>query len=198
MRKKSGLTQACVVFLLALMAGAPFAAGAQNPQLQSPQARSGHALELMKDEVRHQLVMLPYHSVFDWIEAEVQPDGVVILNGDVREPKLKKDAESSLTKVEGVTRVSNNLNVLPLSNHDDDLRVMIYRSIYRSDSPLFKYALQSVGPIHIIVNNGHVTLKGVVDSDSDAQIAYIRAREVPGSFEVKNELQVVKSEKPTS
>jgi hypothetical protein len=83
--------------------------------------------------------------------------------------------------------------VLPLSPEDDRLRVALYRTLYNWDSPLFRYATQSIPSIHIIVDRGRATLKGIVDSKADAQLAYIRARGVPGLFDVKNEL-VVSSE----
>jgi hyperosmotically inducible periplasmic protein len=84
---------------------------------------------------------------------------------------------------------------LPLSPSDDRLRLALYRTLYNWDSPLFRYATQSVPPIHLIVANGHATLKGIVDSKADAEMAYIRARGVPGLFDVKNEIQVA-SEQP--
>jgi BON domain len=86
--------------------------------------------------------------------------------------------------------VINSIEVLPLSPMDDQLRIALYRAIFRFDSPLFRYGTQSVPPVHIIVKNGHVTLKGVVSNQMDSQLAYMAANAVPGVFEVKNELQV--------
>ena len=141
-------------------------------------------------EVRHELAMLPYYGVFDWLEFVVQPDNTVILRGQVARPTTKSDAEASVKDIDGVSRVVNEIGVLPLSPSDDRLRVAIYRALYNWDSPLFRYATQAVPPIHIIVKNGRIELKGVVDSKMDAQLAYTRARGVPGSFDVKNELQI--------
>jgi hyperosmotically inducible protein len=90
--------------------------------------------------------------------------------------------------VDGVSKVNNQIEVLPLSPSDDRLRLALYRAIYNFNSPLFRYATQSVPPIHLIVDRGHATLKGVVANKGDAQLAYIRARGVPGLFSVKNEL----------
>jgi hyperosmotically inducible protein len=70
----------------------------------------------------------------------------------------------------------------------------LYRAIYQSEGPLFKYALRSVGPIHILVKNGHVTLKGVVASEGDKQIAGIAANGVSGVFGVTNDLKVEESQ----
>jgi hyperosmotically inducible protein len=146
-------------------------------------------------EVRHELVTLPYYGVFDWLEYEVQNDGTVVLRGQVVRPSTKSDAEGRVKDVDGVSRVVNEIEVLPPLPNDDRLRVALYRAIYNFNSPLFRYATQSVPPIHLIVNRGHATLKGVVANKGDAQLAYIRARGVPGLFSVKNEL-VIESERP--
>jgi hyperosmotically inducible periplasmic protein len=139
-------------------------------------------------EVRHELVTLPYYGVFDWLEYEVQNDGAVVLRGQVVRPTTKSDAEGRVKDIDGVSRVENDIEVLPLSPQDDRLRRALYRAIYSSNSPLFRYATQSVPPIHLIVKRGHATLKGVVANRGDAQIAYMRARGVPGLFSVRNEL----------
>jgi hyperosmotically inducible protein len=141
-------------------------------------------------EIRHELATLPYYGVFDWLEFVVQPDNTVVLRGQVVRPTTKSDAEARVKDIDGVSRVVNEIEVLPLSGVDDRLRIAIYRALYNWNSPLFRYATQAVPPIHIIVKKGRVTLKGVVDSKMDAQLAYMRARGVPGSFEVKNELLI--------
>jgi hyperosmotically inducible periplasmic protein len=146
-------------------------------------------------EVRHELVTLPYYGVFDWLEYEVQNDGIVILRGQVVRPTTKSDAEGRVKDIDGVKGVINQIEVLPLSPSDDRSRRALYRAIYNFNSPLFRYATQSVPPIHLIVKRGHATLKGVVANRADAQQAYIRARGVPGLFSVKNEL-IVESEQP--
>jgi hyperosmotically inducible protein len=146
-------------------------------------------------EVRHELVTLPYYGVFDWLEYDVQNNGTVVLRGQVVRPTTKSDAEGRVKEIEGVTGVVNQIEVLPLSPSDDRARRALYRAIYNFNSPLFRYATQSVPPIHLIVKRGHATLKGVVASRSDAQIAYTRARGVPGLFSVRNEL-IVEGEQP--
>ena len=133
---------------------------------------------------------LPYYSVFDWLQAEVKPDGTVRLMGEVTRPTIKDDAEKRVKKLEAVNQVIDDIEVLPLSPMDDDLRIALYRAIFNFNTPLFRYATQSVPPIHIIVKNGHVTLKGVVLSQSDSQLAYMAAQGVPGAFEVRNELMI--------
>jgi hyperosmotically inducible protein len=141
-------------------------------------------------EIRHELATLPYYGVFDWLEFEVRPDNTVVLRGQVVRPTTKSDAEARVKDVEGVAKVVNEIAVLPLSPQDDRLRAALYRAIYDWDGPLFRYATQAVPPIHIIVKNGRAVLKGVVASEADKNLAYIKARGVPGLFDVKNELQV--------
>jgi hyperosmotically inducible protein len=194
MRNKPLLTRALITILgVLLLASAPDVRAAQRnkaDQLESTTGRDVRRMEALKEEIRHQLVMLPYYSDFDWLQAEVKPDGSVTLMGQVVRPTLKDDAESRVKKLESVSGVVNNIEVLPLSPMDDRLRVALYRAIYNFDSPLFRYATWSTPPIHIIVKNGHVTLKGVVANQGDSQLAYMAANQVPGVFDVKNELQI--------
>lgn len=157
----------------------------------TPQASTAHITK----EIRHELATLPYYGVFDWLEFQVMPDNTVVLRGQVVRPTTKSEAEARVKNIEGVSKVVNEIQVLPLSPSDDRLRVALYRTIYDWDSPLFRYATQAVPPIHIIVDHGRATLKGVVASKADAQLAYMRARSVPGLFDVKNELQI-ESEMP--
>ena len=133
---------------------------------------------------------MPYYSVFDWIEGEVKPDGTVTLRGEVTRPTIKDDAAGRVKQLESVTKLNNEIEVLPLSPNDDHLRVAVYRAIFNFDSPLFRYATQSVPPIHIIVKNGNVALKGIVANQGDSEFAEIKARGVSGAFDVKNELQI--------
>ncbi len=138
---------------------------------------------------------LPYYGVFDWLEFQVQPDNTVVLRGQVVRPSTKSDAEARVKSIDGVSKVVNEIQTLPLSPQDDRLRVALYRTIYGWNSPLFRYATQAVPAIHMIVDRGRATLKGIVASRGDANLAYIRARGVPGLFDVKSELQV-ESEMP--
>lgn len=144
--------------------------------------------ERITKEVRHELLLLPYYSVFDWLAYKVDGNTVTLL-GQVVRPTLKSDAENVVKRIEGVDKVVNNIEVLPVSPNDDRIRRAEFRSIY-SYPPFEKYDYGPVPPIHILVANGHVTLKGVVDNDSDKNAAEIRAKSVPGVFSVTNELQV--------
>jgi len=141
-------------------------------------------------EVHHELVMLPYYGVFDNLAFKVDGRTVTLL-GEVSRPTLKSDAENVVKKIEGVQRVDNQIKVLPLSPMDNRIRLAEYRAIY-SEASLQKYALQAIPPIHIIVDNGKVTLVGVVMDKGDKNLAGIRANSVSGVFSVTNDLQIEK------
>ena len=141
--------------------------------------------------VRHQLNMLPYMNTFDYLTFTVNADNSVTLTGEVTNPVVKSDAANIVKRVEGVERVDNQIKVLPPSPMDSRLRVRLFRTIYGYPA-LEKYALGVNKPIRIIVQNGHVTLMGVVDNQADKNIAGLRANGVPGIFSVDNQLQVVK------
>ena len=146
-------------------------------------------VEFIKKEVRHELRMLPYLDVFDNLAYQV--DGYeVTLRGQVTRPLLKSDAERAVKRIEGVTRVNNEIEILPLSPFDDRIRLRLFHVIY-GYAPLQKYALSVNKPIRIIVNKGHVDLEGVVDNEADKNIAGIRANGVSDVFSVRNNLQVV-------
>jgi hyperosmotically inducible protein len=152
-------------------------------------ASNGNLPQDLPDQVRHELVMIPYYSVFDDLNYRVD-NGVVTLSGEVTQPVIKDDAERSVKHLPGVTQVTNNIRVLPLSTFDSRIRMAEYRSIYGFGS-LYRYGMGTQPSIHIIVENGHVTLVGVVDNEADKNTAYIRANAVPGVFSVTNDLRVV-------
>lgn len=141
-------------------------------------------------EVRHELLMQPYYTVFDNLAYKVEGYNVVLM-GQVVNPVLKSDAENAVKKIEGVEHVDNQIEVLPLSPMDNQLRRRLYRAIYGYGA-LQKYDMPLLKPIHIIVKNGHATLVGVVDSEADKNLAGLRANGVPGLFSVTNDLVVGK------
>jgi len=151
-------------------------------------AQNDPAAARINKEVRHELVMLPYIDVFDNLAYRVD-GGCVTLVGQVTRPILKQDAERVVKSVDGVDKVDNQIEVLPLSSHDDRLRRSLYRAIYGYTS-LNRYSLPVIKPIRIIVKNGNVTLEGVVDTPADKQVANIRANGVHGVFSVTNNLRV--------
>jgi len=143
----------------------------------------------LSDAVRHELASLPYYNVFDNLEYRVDPSGVVTLSGQVTQPILKSDAEHAVKKISGVSQVIDNIQVLPLSPMDNQIRRAEYRAIFGFGS-LYRYGMGAIPSIHIIVDNGHVTLVGVVDNEADKNMANIRANGVPGVFSVTNDLRV--------
>jgi hyperosmotically inducible protein len=169
---------AVVLMLAALLSFAQ-----QNPP-------SDRAVQRIQREVRHELLMLPYLDVFDNLAYKVDGYNVTLM-GQVTRPSLKSDAENVVKKIEGVEKVDNQIEVLPPSPMDDQLRRRLYRAIYGFPN-LQKYALGVQQPIRIIVKGGNVTLEGVVDNEADKNTAGIRAKTVSGVFSVTNNLQVVK------
>lgn len=168
-----------------------------QPQPQNNSAQVGSSNENLSPEsfaklaskVRHELVMLPYYGVYDNLNFRI--DGrTVTLMGETTNPSNKSSAENVVKRIEGVDKVVNQIEVLPPSSADDRIRRATYRAIY-SYGPLFKYSHAPVPPIHIIVKNGRVTLEGVVDSESDKQLAGIEANQVPGTFQITNNLRVI-------
>ncbi|HMC63073.1 MAG TPA: BON domain-containing protein [Candidatus Solibacter sp.] len=182
---KRSNTHVCL-FLLA-SAFAVTAAFAQKQQIAN-QAGLPAGNDRITREVRHELVMLPYYGVFDNMAYRVDGRTVTLL-GQVTRPTLKSDAGNVVKKIEGVEKVDNQIQVLPLSPMDDKLRIAEYRAIYGHPG-LDRYAMQAVPPIHIIVDNGKVALEGVVATQGDKDLANIRANTVPGVFSVVNNLRV--------
>jgi len=142
-------------------------------------------------EARHEILMLPYFDVFDNIDLRVDGYNVTLM-GQVTRPTLKSDAENAIKDIEGVENVTNQIEVLPVSQNDDRLRVALYRSIYGFTS-LQRYPLPVIKPIRIIVKNGNITLEGIVDSEADKNVVNIRANGVFGVFSVTNNLLVEQS-----
>jgi hyperosmotically inducible protein len=172
------LTIAAIVAL-----GVTGGVGAQN----KPPA-SGRGQARVEKEVHHELVMLPFFGVFDNFEYKVEGSTVTLL-GQVTRPNLKSDAEKAVKQIEGVERVDNRVEVLPLSPNDDRIRLAVYRAIYGAPG-LDRYSLRAVPTIHIIVKNGNLTLEGAVATEADKNLANIKASGVSGVFSVKNNLHV--------
>jgi hyperosmotically inducible protein len=176
-RKKMSKTSRFVTALAALLLAIIFTGGVASA------APTG-----LVNSVRHELVMLPYYSVFDNLAYRVDGN-TVTLYGQVTRPTLKSDAARVVKRLEGVDQVVNKIEVLPLSPFDDRIRLATYRSVFGFGG-MYRYAIGALPSVHIIVENGHVTLEGVVDNQADKNIATIRANGVPGVFSVTNNLQV--------
>ena len=175
-----GLMAAALAAISAAQSGGQQANGAQRMQ------------DRITREVRHELVMLPQLTIWDNLAYKVEGSKVTLL-GQVRNAILKDEAEQSVKKIEGVDQVDNRIEVLPASGNDDRIRMAVARALFGNDSPLFRYSMGALPPIHIIVKNGHVTLEGAVDSQADKDLAYTKANGVPGVFSVDNHLVVQKS-----
>ena len=178
-----------LLFILMVIAATTIQARVQNT---SHQRNERKMQENLVKEVRHQLLLLPYYSVFDNLLFKVEGDKVTLL-GQVVRPTLKSDAENAVKSIEGVASVNNQIEVLPVSPMDDQLRRAVYRAIY-GDAVLSRYGMSALPSIHIIVRNGNVTLEGVVDSESDKNLANLRASAVPNVFSVTNNLTVGSSD----
>jgi hyperosmotically inducible periplasmic protein len=173
--------------LAVMMAVIPVAA---NPKNVAAPATEAEQFEKTVKKIRKELVTLPFYGVFDNLAFKYE-DGTVTLFGQVSRPTLRSDAKRVVERVAGVEEVINKIEVLPLSNFDNQIRLATYRAIYRQPG-LDRLSFQAVPPIHIIVKNGNVTLEGVVLNKGDATRAFIAANGVPGVFSVKNNLRIEK------
>ena len=159
---------------------------ASLPLLAVPAA--GQDMSRVERQVRRELVTLPFYSVFDNFSFRV--DGTkVTLMGKVTRPTLKTGAEKAIQDVEGVREIDNQIEVLPVSPNDARIRVATFRAIYYHPM-MTRYAVQAVPPIHIIVQNGDITLEGVVSTEGEKNLAGIQANGINGAFTVTNNLHV--------
>jgi osmotically-inducible protein OsmY len=203
---------AIALLTLTLSAGTPAAFAQQQPDPTWSQEDTTRIVH----EVQKKLGGLVNYSVFDWITFGVHGK-TLVLKGFASRPTLKDDAANAVKNIAGIAKVENEIQVLPLSNFDDRIRAQVYNRIFTQPA-LRKYnanqgsLARAMGPggrsfgmmaggitqnppigyhaIHIIVNNGHVTLYGVVLNQSDASIAYIQANGASGVFSVDNDLVV--------
>jgi hyperosmotically inducible periplasmic protein len=205
-RNVVGVATLCLGFCVCVL-------NAQEATNEGPTMSAADQEKLLRiaKEVHKQIVMLPQYGVFDNIHFGIKPDGTVVLRGEASRPTLSSGAENVVKKIEGVTKVDNQIDVLPNSPNDDRLRGRVYAAIYsfpalqkytsnRGGRPMPSVARAAGGitndpplgynAIHIIVKNGNVTLNGVLNSQSDVDIAGIRASGVAGVFSVDNQLQV--------
>ena len=155
---------------------------------QDNAAAANNAALAINKKVRHELIMMPYVTIFDNLSYKVE-GGTVTLYGKVTRPILKDEAGRLVSRIEGVEHVDNQIEVLPLSGFDNQIRRATARAIYGYPM-LNRYGSGTQPSIRIIVENGHVTLEGVVNNQADKNVAGIRANSVPGVFSVTNELRV--------
>lgn len=172
---------AAILFL----AGTSIAKG-QKSSPTAPQKGTERYEQWLHSEVRHQLMLLPWYTVFDDLEYSVT-GYTVTLRGAVVNPTLKSEAGNVVKHIEGVESVNNQIQVLPNDPMDNQIRRAEYRKIYSQPS-LSRYGIGNLQSIHILVNNGHVTLTGYVDSQADKDVANLQANSVPNVFSVTNNL----------
>lgn len=180
------LKKSCLLLFLSGMLVSPAFLLAQRHDVLVNRGSNESQLE---QHVRHQLLMLPYYTVFDHLGFRVQGSTVTLL-GSVTNPVLKSDAENVVKSIEGVTQVNNDIEVLPISPMDAQIRRAEFRAIYDNPQIGDKYGNRALLPIHIIVKNGHVTLEGVVANQFDKNLIGVRASSVPNVFSVTNNLRV--------
>ena len=160
-----------------------------KPKLETrKQTISPQTTAHIQREVRHELLGISQYGVFDNLAFKVDGAKVTLL-GSVTKPVIKDNAERAVKGIEGVEQVDNKIEVLPVYSSDDQIRLATYRAIYGQPS-LQRYQLQAVPSIHIIVNNGQVTLEGAVLNKTDSQIAEAQAKTVGGVFSVTNNLRL--------
>ena len=173
-------------FLMAamLLMSAGLAAAADKRAAAKPDSDTALA-----DSVRHEIAMYGKYSIWDDVSIDVA-NGTVHLSGVVTQPYKKEDIDRLAKGVAGADHVNDDIRVLPLSSADDRLRLIVARAIY-GDPSMRKYAIEPLKPIHIVVENGHVTLTGIVNTEFDKEIAATRAATAGMSFgPIVNNLQV--------
>jgi len=204
----------CVATLAVFLIPGAFAQQAASASAQEEYNKNTWSAEdasRIVQEVRHQLLSLTNYGVFDSLSFGIKGRSIV-LRGFASRPILKSEAENAVKKIPGVASIDNQIKVLPNSPMDDQIRAGVYRRIY-SNAALRKYTGSPVGfgmgpsvaraaggitmdpplgyhAIHIIVDSGHVTLTGVVNSEADSNIAAMQANSTPGTFSVDNDLMI--------
>jgi hyperosmotically inducible protein len=184
------IAQAIVAALFATCGFAQSTKGNQHDDAFMPGAEN--EAQIVK-QVRHNLLTLPYYSIFDDLAFRVNGSVVTLEGTCPGDPPwdIKDAAEKAAKKVPGVTEVINNIKVLPLSSIDWDIRRAMVRAIYGDSSIGMRYGYQALPSIHIIVENGNVTLEGVVDNQFDDTLIRTRANSVPGVFSVTDHLKIL-------
>lgn len=173
---KKMFTLVCIVMVVTLLAGTT--------------ARAEIPVKPMEKAIVDTLALLPHYGVFDSLSFQLDGNSVILL-GQVMLPITKDEAGKRVAKISGVGNVINRLEVLPLSPGDDRIRLAVYRRLF-STADLYRYALGARPSIHIIVKDGHLSLEGVVSTESDSNLALMAAKQVTGIFSVKNNLRIEK------
>ena len=188
MLTKNGKRLLAIATTLSLLVIAQVSLAATSTTRTDPAAPKNQPLS-MSEQVRHELAMLSRLGVFDNLSFSISDPNTVVLSGEVIHPILKSDAEAAVKRIAGVSKVTNNIEVLPISPFDDAIRIRTYRAIY--SMPGFeKYAVQAIPPIRIIVKNGSITLAGFIGSQLEKTEAEMAAGLIPGVFRVRDDLTI--------
>jgi hyperosmotically inducible periplasmic protein len=181
-KQMAGITVSLLLFVFAGISAAS-TGGVGTSTGQNRQAKT------LAEKVRHEIIMLSDFGVFDNLSFTLVNDDTVVLTGQVVRPLLKADAETAVSRISGISKVENEIEVLPLSPTDDAIRNRAYRAVYLA--PDFeKYAIQAVPPIRIIVKNGNITLQGVVNDPIDKIKAELAAKTISNVFSVTDDLRI--------
>ena len=165
-----------VAFVAGSLALSAFGANSQVPSVT------------LEEKVRHELLMLPYFNVFEDLNYKVE-GGLVTLSGQVTQPITSRNAEAAIKRIAGVSGVSNQIEVLPLSPFDGRIRAATLNAVY-GFAPLQRYGMGTQPSIRILVKNGNITLAGAVRTEADRNLAFLRANGVAGAFSVTNQIRV--------
>jgi hyperosmotically inducible protein len=181
--------KSCSILLLACaVLCSPSLVGATPQKGYAPAIKANVDDEMIANEVAKQVQQYVFYTVYDDVEGSVH-DGVVTLTGKVTMPYKASDIGDLVARVPGVREVDNRIETLPVSTFDDQLRLAVAGQIYR-DPMFWNYAIQANPPVHVVVENGHVTLTGVVNSEVERRKAETIARTTFGAFSVDNRLRL--------
>lgn len=143
----------------------------------------------LSEQIRIELIKVPNLGVFDNLAFKMESADAVVLSGQVIDPLVKSGAEIAVLRIPGIRKVENNIEVLPRSRYDDEIRLKTYYAVY-SNTGFEKYAHMAVAPVRIIVRNGNVTLDGIVGNRLEREMAVLSANNVPGVFSVTDNLKI--------
>lgn len=151
----------------------------------------------LAEEITRELLLIPEYTLFDWIAADMLPEGGVVMRGQATR-KAKTAVLARLQPMLGGILLRDEIALLPSGYDDERLRFRLFSALLGANPTLQRYARQAAPPIHILVKQGHVTLKGTVRLSSESLLAEMRARGVRGVRSVKNELRVIPPQKPNT
>lgn len=176
------------IILLSVLAIGLIGVSASSSAAQQMNMYGGNSK--IERQVRHEILSLPHYGVFDAIGYQLNGN-TVTLNGYVVRPITKSDVENEIKDIDGVNKVVNNIEVLPLSPADDRIRRRALQTLTSQGGSLFYYFTGTNPSIRIIVKNGKIILEGYVDNKADSDLANILAKGIPGTFGVTNNLQII-------